>query len=95
MVKKMIGWNILLYNHRKGRCRGRNQSPRVPCRAGGRHNLRLLGQAVHTETMRPLLTQTGKKIAATLNRLRLPYFTNVHYNEQRNIPFCAEPLSHL
>ena len=91
-VKRMIGWNTLLY-HRKCRRRGPNQSPRVLCRAGGPHHLVVPVQVVDMETMPLLLAQTDTKMAVTLDRLRLPYFTNVHYNEQRNTPSCLEPLS--
>ena len=87
----MIGWNTLLYNHKNGRHRGPNPSPRVLCRGGGPHHLVLLGQVVDMETMRLLLAQTDKKTTVMLDRLRLPYFTNVHYNEQRNTPY-SEPL---
>ena len=89
----MIGWNILLYQHRKGRRQGPNQSPRVLCRAGGPHNPVLPGQVADMETMRPLLAQTDKKTAVTLDRSRLLYLINVHYNGQRDTPSRSEPLS--
>ena len=43
--------------------------------------------------MRPLLAQTDKKTVVTLDRLRLLYFTNLHYNEKRNAPSGPELLS--
>ena len=89
----MIDWNILLYQHRKGRRQGPNQSPRVLCRAGGPHNPVLPGQVADMETMRPLLAQTDKKTAVTLDRSRLLYLINVHYNGQRDTPSRSEPLS--
>lgn len=88
MVKRIIDWKTLLHNYTKGKRRGPNQSPRVPCRAGGPHNLVHLGQVLNMETMRPLLAQTDKRTAVTLDSLRLPYITNVHYKEHRNATSC-------
>lgn len=85
----------MLQLHKKGRRRGYNQSQRVQCRAGNRHNILLLGQVAGMEAILPLHTQMGKITAATRNKSRLPFLTDLNWKEQQSTTIRPGTFSSL